>query len=134
MASVLKNFKMTKNKYKDFPVIKILSGEDVFVDLPICAVPFGEDFDEGVLFTREGNLPKAGSFAEIDNMTRNLKRFVFHNDKGHLTEYTEDEKVADDAVISWLPKDTKVEDLVYTNGEIRLIKRVKEEDSDGKHV
>jgi len=125
---VIKNFKPTGDKYRDFPIVKIIKGDDVFEDLPLCSVAFGDLSETLVLYIRQNSFNIAISPKELDSILSKLERYVMHNDNGHLTRIEDNAKIDENTVISWLPKDVNVDDLEYKNGEIYLIKKVKEGD------
>jgi hypothetical protein len=119
---ILKNFKALEERFEEFPLIKLLPGEDVFVELPICRVDFNSTIKNPVLFIQEGQIPKAMEQEELKKLLTGTKRFFLTvNDKGQLSEIEPGKA----KIALRLPKDTNLSDLVYMNGQV-LKQEVKE--------
>jgi len=112
---ILKNFKVVDGIWEEFPFIKILPGEDVFVGLPVCKLAFQAKFTQPVLFMVEGEIPTAVELEELKRKLAKTKRFfLLADEKGGLKEVNQkDAKLA-----IRLPVDTKIEELVYMNGQV----------------
>lgn len=112
---VLKNFKVVEGQWEEFPFIKILPGEDVFFGLPVCKMGFQAKFVQPVVVVRENELPTVFELEELKHKLANTKRFfLVADEKGKLTEVAQkDAKLA-----IRLPVDTKIEELVYMNGQV----------------
>jgi hypothetical protein len=112
---ILKNFKALEERFEEFPLIKLMPGEDVFVELPICRMDFNLTLKEPILFVQDGTIPKAMELAELKKLIAGTKRFFFKvGDKGELIE-VEPSKAK---LAMRLPKDTNISDLVYMNGQV----------------
>jgi hypothetical protein len=112
---ILKNFKVIDGGWEEFPFIKILPGEDVFVGLPVCKLPFGETFVKPTLFARDNEIPTVFELEDLQKKLAKTKRFFLLADEvGGLKEV--DQK--DAKLVIRLPIDTKIEELVYMNGQI----------------
>jgi len=112
---VLKNFKVVEGKWEEFPFIKILPGDDVFVGLPMCKIGFQAQFQQPVLLVKENDIPMAIELEELKHRLATTKRFyLVADDKGVLKEVEpKDAKLA-----LRLPKETNINELVYMNGEV----------------
>ena len=124
MSKVLKNYKLTGNIIDDeFPLIKIKDDEDVYADLPICAAEYNTFYTEPALIIERSKIPVVIEKVELLKSLSKLKKFFFLVDKktGSLEEVDKDK--ADLSIR--LPKDTPVEDLVYKDGEVLLIEKIK---------
>lgn len=112
---ILKNFKVLDGKWEEFPFIKILPGEDVFVGLPICKMEFQAQFKQPVLVVRQGDIPLAFELEELKKKLVDTKRFfLVADEKGVLTEVKPD----DAKIVIRLPIDTKINELVFMDGQV----------------
>jgi hypothetical protein len=112
---ILKNFKLIEGKWEEFPFIKILPGEDVFVGLPICKVEFQANLKEPVLVVREGDIPLAFELEELKKKLEGTKRFfLVADEKGVLKEVEQ----KDAKIVLRLPLDTKINELVFMDGQV----------------
>jgi len=129
--NVLKNYKLTKEKYEEFPFIKIRDDDEVFEDLPICSVDFGREIEKPVLFKpSDGTFPKAVELRDLIKILSTLKKFHFKIEKetGALTEVPEKES----EFSIRLPQDTNVEELKFINGQIIKEAKVEDEKKENK--
>lgn len=111
---VLKNFKVLDGRWEEFPYIKILPGEDVYVGLPICKMDFQATFKQPVVMMQD-NIPTVIELEELQHKLANTKRFyLIADDKGLLKEV----EPKDAKITIRLPKDTKISELVQINGQI----------------
>jgi hypothetical protein len=112
---ILKNFKLLEEQWEEFPLIKILSGEDVFVDLPVCSVPFQAKFVQPALVVKQNQLPFAVELEELKAKLEGTKRFfLIAAEDGSLSEVEE----KDAKVIVRLPSDTNIKELILKEGQI----------------
>lgn len=112
---ILKNFKLAEGKWEEFPFIKILPGEDIFVGLPICKMEFQAQFVRPVIVVRDNEIPTVVELEELKHKLTNTKRFfLVANEKGLLKEV--DQK--DSKLVIRLPIDTKIDELIYMNGQV----------------
>jgi hypothetical protein len=112
---ILKNFKALEDKFEEFVFIKLMPGEDVFVELPICRIDFNLTLKNPILFVQEGTIPKAMELAELKKLIAGTKRFYLAvGNEGQLTEA----EPAKAKLAMRLPKDTNISDLVYINGQV----------------
>jgi hypothetical protein len=112
---ILKNFKLADGQWEEFPFIKILPGEDVFVGLPVCKMPFQAQFVQPVVVIRENDIPLAIELEDLKKKLAGTKRFfLVADEKGTLTEV--DQKDAKIAIR--LPADTKISELVFMDGQV----------------
>lgn len=116
---VLKNYKVLKETIEEFPLIKLKQDEDVFVDLPLCTVPYGVEFETPVLFyTQQTQIPEVVEKAEIEEKIKGTKLFYFKILEGDKVE----EVSPKDADFSYrLPEETPVKNLAIINGELGLL-------------
>lgn len=124
---VLKNIKPTQEtikptEYESFPVVKILDGEDVFVELPLAALDFGKTYVRPVLYGNHNGIPTVYEELEVKQHLARLKLFHFTEENGKLTE-VEAEKAT---IHVRLPSDTIAEQLIYKNGRIVWAKPVEQ--------
>jgi hypothetical protein len=112
---ILKNFKVLEETWEEFPFIKILPGEDVYFGLPICKLPFQAKFTQPVLVVVENEVPTVFELEELKHRLAKTKRFFLVADEsGNLKEVEQkDAKIA-----IRLPIDTKLEELVYMDGQV----------------
>ena len=117
---VLKNYKKTGEFVdEDYPVIKINDSEDVFAELPLCVAEYNTFYKEPVLMIVPNKIPSVIEKAELLKTLSKLKKFYFLVDEktGQVQEVGKEK-----ANLTYrLPKDTPVDMLVYTDGEILLI-------------
>lgn len=119
---VLKNFKVAEGQWEEFPFIKILPGEDIFVGLPICKVEFQATLTQPVLVMVENQVPTAVDLGVLKSKLAKTKRFFLVADEaGALKEVAQ----GDAKIVIRLPIDTKLEELVYMDGQV--LKQEKEE-------
>jgi hypothetical protein len=112
---ILKNFKIIEGGWEEFPFIKILPGEDIFVGLPICKMEFQSSFKNPVVMFREGDIPTAFELEDLKDKLAKTKRFhLLADEEGLLKEV--DPK--DAKIVIRLPSDTKVKELVFMDGHV----------------
>lgn len=124
---VLKNYKPKKEMLEEFPYAKLIDSEDVLVDLPICAAEFGKEYKKPVVYGNYKGIPTIYEEEEVILQLEKLKLFHFTEDKGKLTE-VEPEKAT---IKVRLPIDTKVDELVFDNGQIFWAKPVDDKPVEG---
>lgn len=120
MAKVLKNYKKTKELIdNDYPVISIRYDDEVFADLPICAVEYDTTYTKAVLLTEPNKIPVVIEAAELLQKLSKLTKYFFYVDAetGEVKEVNE--KEANLSVR--LPHNTDISKLAYYNGEIILL-------------
>lgn len=111
---VLKNFKILEDRWEEFPHIKVLPGEDVFVGLPICKMDFQATFKKPVVMM-DNSIPTVVELEELQHKLANTKRFyLVADEKGFIKEV----EPKDSQITIRLPKDTNISELVYINGQI----------------
>lgn len=114
------NYKLRPEKLEEFPYVTLLTDREVLIGLPICAMDFGRTYQKPVLYGDQGGIPTVYEEAEVKTFIAQLKVFHLKNNQGKLTEV--DEIDADLHVR--LPKDTKVDQLGYDNGQLYWAKPV----------
>lgn len=123
MSKVLKNYKPRKELLLgEFPYVKIIDQEDVFLDLPLAAIDFGKEYQKPVLYGNHKGIPTIHEEEEVKRILANLKKYYFTEDKGRLFEV--DPKEA--TIKAWLPKETPVDQLIFDNGQIIWAKPIAE--------
>jgi hypothetical protein len=115
MAKVLKNYKPTDERFEEFPIVAIRYDDEVFLDLPICAVDFGRKYNRPVLFTEVNKIPAVVELAEVPAALKGTKVFHFK-----VKDDSKVEEVAPDKadIFVRLPEDTNVKELVFMEGQI----------------
>lgn len=113
---VIKNFKKLKESVDEFPSIKILDSEDIFVDLPLCIMEFNREYRDPYLYF--GPETPIGEVMEKEALlfkTKGTKLFYFKKvEENRVKEVTKDE-----AEFSYrLPEEVPVEELAIINGQI----------------
>lgn len=116
------NYEAKKETLDEFPYVEIMESKHVFVDLPIAVVDFGKTYDKPILYGSYKGIPCIYEESEVKQHLARLKVFHFTEDKGKLTE-VEPEKAT---IKVRLPKDTKVDQLIYKDGQIVWAKPVAE--------
>jgi hypothetical protein len=112
---ILKNFKLLEESWEEFPLVKILPGEDVFVSLPVCSIPFQAKFVQPALVVKQNQIPFAVELEELKKKLEGTKRFfLVASEEGSLSEV--DEKEA--KIIVRLPSDTDITQLILKEGQI----------------
>lgn len=121
---VLKNYKPLRqiNNIEYLP-IRILTEEDIFCDLPICATEFGVIYDKPVLYGDYKGVLTVCEEKDVLQSIKNLKLFHLKDISGQIKEVPSSE--AD--VHIRLPKTTLVKDLVIKDGQVLLAKQNQEE-------
>lgn len=119
MAFVFKNYKPTKTQHDELVQIKILEGEDVFIELPVAIAEFGREYEFPVVFGDYKGLPKIMDAMDVLEHTK-----LFHFKEGAEDETKTKpllEVSKNEATISIrLPKDVNVEHLISLDGQILL--------------
>lgn len=125
MALIFKNYKQTKTKHEDLFEIKILEGEDVFVELPLAVAEFGVEYSEPVIFGDSQGVPR---IFEAKDLLKSTK--LFHFKEGAEDVETKqraviecDFKDPDKKITARLPINTPVEDLIFIDGQILLAEK-----------
>lgn len=116
----LVNYKTKKDKLEEFPFVELFTDREVFADLPICLVDFSREYDKPVLYGNHKGVPTIYEAVEVQQQLAKLKVFHFKEDQGKLTEVAPEEAT----IKARLPKDTKVDELIYDNGQIVWAKPV----------
>lgn len=121
----LKNFKTEKEKFEEFPRIKILENPEVYADHNICIVELDDVPDQPYLFIYPGL--KFPFVVTLDF----LKDYTLKTPKFYLKKSDEPES---DSVIETtpelathilrLPADTKVEDLIIQGENVLKIEKM----------
>lgn len=102
-------------RWDEFPFVKILPGDDVFVGLPICKMGFQAQFRQAVLVTKENDIPIAIELEDLKQKLAHTRLFYFVADeKGVLSEV----EPKDAKLTLRLPKETNINELVFMNGEV----------------
>ena len=121
---VIKNYKPLQPKNsKEYLPVKILTDEDIFFDLPICAGDFGVNYEKPVLYGDYKGIPTVYEEKDVLRALSNLKLFHLKEIAGQIKEVSSSE--AD--VHIRLPKNTLVKDLVIKDGQVLLAKQNQEE-------
>lgn len=120
---VLKNYKILK-MIEEFPLIKIREDEDVFIELPICAIDYNRIYKEPVIFQEINKMGVVIEKEELVERLKNLKLFYFLV-KPETGEVKEVSKENSNYQIR-LPKDVDVSKLEFYNGEIYLVENQEE--------
>lgn len=124
MTLVLKNYKPTKIKHEDLLEVKILEGEDIFVNLPIAVVDFLTHLEVPVLFGDYNGIPAIVELSEVQNRTKLFHLKAISDIPGSALEETTKESAQ---YSLRLPKDTPVNQLVIMNDEVLWAQPVVEE-------
>jgi len=112
---VIKNCKILKDHYEEFPLIQIRYEDEVFVDLPVCTIEFGQTLEKPVLYPVGKGIPMAVELTWLMAQLAKLKKFhIKIDDHGHIKEI--DPKDADTVVR--LPADTNLDEVMIVNGQI----------------
>jgi len=122
------NYKVKAERLAEYPYVTLLVDREVLLGIPVCAIDFGREYQKPVLYGDQNGIPTVYEESEVKTIIAQLKVFHLKNDQGKLTEV--DEIDADLHVR--LPKDTKVDQLVYDNGQLYWAKPV-EENEDTQH-
>lgn len=124
---VIKNYKILKEKRDEYPYIKVLDSEDVFIELPICICEFSKEYLKPVLYGNHNGVPTVHEEGFVLNMIAKLKKFYFKVDGEKLIESSD----KDYDLIARLPHDTIVDQLIYDRGQIVWAKPVEGAENNG---
>ncbi len=112
---IFKNYKVTKEKYEEFPIVKIFDHEEIFAELPFAVVEYGEEFAKPVLYGSWNGLPTIMELEDVKQALAHLKKFYLKEiEKGRVKETTPEEAT----IVIRLPKDTNLDELIFENGQI----------------
>lgn len=127
---VLKNIKvLKKGAIEEFLKVEIRYDDtEVFTDLPIAVVEYGDEMVEPYLFRVESGFAILIEGEQLRELLKTQKVFFFKVNENKTVEEVEEGK---HDVNVRLPIDTKVEELMYDNNEIVWVDKRKEEDIDG---
>ena len=112
---VLKNYKLLKERFNEFQFIQIRYDDEVFVDLPICTIEFGQLLEHPVLFVNGAKTPSAVELSWLQDFLSNKKKFnLFIDEKGKIIEVEPGE--SNYQIL--LPNDTDLSELWFENGNL----------------
>lgn len=137
--NILKNYKVTSKRYEGVPMIEVRNQEEVFLEMPICMLPYEKEETELYLL---GVNPMT-KFAYVGNK-RTLKEVLKTNRMFFLSNIDEKglpgeirEVPMGEHIFEYLfPIGTDVKDLVVYNGEVMLFEKQEQhvEKQDTKEV
>lgn len=112
---VIKNCKILSERYEEYPMIQIRYDDEVFVDLPLCVIEFGQVLKKPVLYANGNSIPQAVELSDLMVTLSKLKKFfVKVEEQGKVVEVPEGEET----LVLRLPKDTNINDIFYIDGQI----------------
>ena len=117
------NYKLTKNKVEEYVEVELLIDREVLVDIPICLIDFGKVYDKAYIAYGTKDVAVALSQQELDELLKTTKIYKFKIKDSQLIET----KGAPDIEVR-LPKDTKVDELIYENGQLLWAKPLNKEE------
>lgn len=117
------NYKLTKNKVEEYVEVELLIDREVLVDISICLIDFGKVYDKAYVVYGTKDVAVALSQQELDKLLETTKIFKFKIKDSQVieTKGTPDIEVR-------LPKDTKVDELIYENGQLLWAKPLNKEE------
>ena len=123
---VIKNYKVSGKKYEEFNYGTIREDVDVFSELPLCLLDFGDLQKEKIIYYNENlPMPIALSEEEIEKVLLGTRRFFFSKKgKDGVKEVSE----KDAEFVYRLPIDTPVKKLVFINGQLGIIEEQEQEE------
>lgn len=117
------NYKLTNNKVEEYVEIKLLTDREVLVDIPICVIEFGKVYDKTYIVYGTKDVAVALSQQELDKLLETTKIFKLKIKDSQVIETKE----TPDIEIR-LPIDTKVDELIYENGQLLWAKPLNKEE------
>jgi hypothetical protein len=126
---VLKNYKLLKqNGFEEYPAVEIrYEDNDVFEELPICAIPFGTEFKDPILIsiTQKGIANIAERSILVKHLKDNTQKIFFKLDKHGNPKLVNEETT----MFMRLPiqEDPNKYIYDYRDGQIFVIDTIKEE-------
>lgn len=117
------NYKLTNNKVEEYVEVKLLIDREVLVDIPICLIEFGKVYDKAYVLHGTKEVALALSQEELDELLKTSKIFKFKIKDNQVVET----KGTPDIEIR-LPIDTKVDELIYENGQLLWAKPLNKEE------
>jgi hypothetical protein len=126
---VLKNYKLLKqNGFEEYPAVEIrYEDNDVFEELPICAIPFGTEFKDPILIsiTQKGIANIAERSILVKHLKDNTQKIFFKLDKHSNPKLVNEETT----MFMRLPiqEDPNKYIYDYRDGQIFVIDTIKEE-------
>ena len=111
---VLINFKPTKEKLEEYPIIQILKSDDVFLELPLAAAEFGVEYEEPVLFGNIKGIPLVVEKWQVQEQINRLEMHHFKLENEKLIKVPEEES----SISLRLPKGTNTDQLIMDNGQV----------------
>jgi len=124
---VLKNYKKLKEQIEEFPAVKILDAEDVFVELPLCVMDFGLEIEKPYIYAGpDAQVPIVLTKEELLERIKGTKVFYLKQlENGNIQEVPKEE-----ATLSYrLPEDTPVDKLAIMNGQLGIIESAERGDN-----
>lgn len=117
------NYKLTKNRVEEYVEVELLIDREVLVDIPICLIDFGKVYDKAYIVYGTKDVAVALSQQELDELlkTTRIYKFKIKDSQVIETKETPDIEVR-------LPKDTKVDELIYENGQLLWAKPLNKEE------
>jgi len=126
---VLKNYKLLKqNGFEEYPAVEIrYEDNDVFEELPICAIPFGTEFKDPILIsiTQKGIANIAERSILVKHLKDNTQKIFFKLDEHGNPKLVNEETT----MFMRLPiqEDPNKYIYDYRDGQIFVIDTIKEE-------
>ena len=117
------NYKLTKNRVEEYVEVELLIDREVLVDIPICLIDFGKVYDKAYIVYGTKDVPVALSQQELDKVLKTTKIFKFKIKDSQVIET----KGTPDMEIR-LPIGTKVDELIYENGQLLWAKPLDKEE------
>lgn len=123
----LVNYKQTKNTIEDFVEVVLLDDREVLMDIPMCIIEFGKVYEKAYVPKNNQGVSQAIDKQELDQVFANTKIYHFEINESRVKEVKKDK--ADLSIR--LPLDTKIDELVYENGQIFWAKPIEEKKEKG---
>lgn len=125
--------KENQNYAELIPYVELLEQKYVSPDMPIAVVDTSKKYKNPVIYGSYGNLPMVRDSDEMPGLLSKVKlfKFVVNKDTGRVKEFVAGEVLDSNAeflVPYYLPKDTRVDQLVFNEGRIDWLKPVVEQD------
>lgn len=117
------NYKLTSNKVEDYVEVKLLLDREVLVDIPICLIEFGRVYDKAYIPQKANEFVMALSQKELDDLLLKTKIFKFK-----IKDNTVVETKGTPDIEARLPLNTKVDELIYENGQLLWAKPLNKEE------
>lgn len=118
------NYKPLKEKLEEYPYVKIMPNTEVLLDLPMAVIDFGTDYDKPVLFGSYKGIPMIFDEHVVKESLSKMRLFYLRVDGEKLHEVPE----AEADLKMRLPIETKIDELIYKDGQLVWAKPVVEKE------